>query len=127
MAPKNPYQPAGAVVEYLQTVFGGPFETRESYPLPVTTPFVAAQRNPERCQLTIMNTSDVDLWISTIPAAVVQKGIKLVAGSGFVTFNVVEDGVLPSMDWFGIALSNATFNLYVIEALRIRKFDPSQA
>lgn len=126
MAPANPYTPAGAVVEYLQSVFGGPFEPRETFPTPVTTPFDVAPRNPERCVLTIMNTSDVDVWVSTRQRSTVQQGIRLVAGSGFLSMNALEDGLLPSLDWFGIALTNATFNLYVVESVRIRKWDPSQ-
>jgi hypothetical protein len=65
MAPPNPYRPAGAVVEYLQSVFGGPFEDKESFPTPGVAPFQVCQRNPERCVVVFMNTFDVDVWIST--------------------------------------------------------------
>jgi hypothetical protein len=126
MAPSNPYKPAGAVVEYLQTVFGGPFEDKESFPTPGTAPFTVVQRNPERCVVAFMNTSDVDVWISTRQRSAVQQGIRLVAGTGFFSVNAVEDGILPSLDWFGISSGAAAFNMYVLESVRIRRFRPDE-
>ena len=108
----------GAVAEYLAKQFNGDVESPDSTVVVGTTPVEVAGGDGERVQLTLVNLSANTIYIAPTPAVSASRGIFLGANGGSVTMSVVEDGILPSLQWYALATAAAS-SLYVI---RVRRY-----
>lgn len=107
----------GAALDYLEKRFGGLVEARE---FPTTVGAAAVLIVPfstERVFLTLTNLGAADIYVapSTIPTA--NRGIRLTANGGLVSFTVEEDALMPCLEWQAYGLA-AGLILYTIEVKR---------
>lgn len=110
----------GAAIEYLKQTFGGSFDFDQSD----FTVGVALQNilpfNPERVMFTIMNLGATIISVSPDQLTTALHGLRLGPNGGVVSFNVRDDGVIPTLNWTAVS-DVAGGALYVIETYRISK------
>jgi len=107
----------GAVAEYLRDRFGGLLDAQKFDRSIGTTVGLAADRDPERVFLLLINLSANDIFVApdTVPST--THGIRLAANGGGFSTSVRDDGVLPSLEWNAIANAAAS-SLYVLTCKR---------
>lgn len=107
-----------AVAEYLARLFGGDIESPDATVSVGTSAVEVAGGDGERVQLTFVNLSANNIYIAPTPSVSSSRGILVGPNGGSVTMSVVEDGILPSLQWYALA-SAAASSLYVI---RVRRY-----
>lgn len=99
---------ATAAFEYLRANYGGDVEIKEGSTVTGVANVSILGTNAEAVTLNLVNGGAFDIyvwWDNTVSAS---KGIKLAANGGFLSLNVVDDAVLPTMDWHAVSPGGAS-------------------
>lgn len=100
--PGRPRFSQGAVADYLSRTFGGIFrEFTGNIPVDATVT-ICARRDNERVSLTLVNLGTTNIFIAPRPDVSNTMGIRLGPNGGTVSFSVVDDGILPALDWWAV-------------------------
>lgn len=59
--------------------------------------------DPERVTMTLINLGTTDIFVSPEVIVSTTRGIRLGANGGGVTMDAKEDGILQTLQWFGIS------------------------
>ncbi len=73
--------------------------------------------DPERVLIFILNLSANSVYVGLRETVSSTNGIILAASGGNVSFNAVEDGTLPTRQFFGVA-AGAASQLYILTLRR---------
>lgn len=93
----------GAAGEYLEEKYGGMFvESYRTFTVGLT-PVNLFPRDPERTSLVIVNHGNSPIWITCGVVPAVDAGIRVSVSGGSFTTNVLEDAVLPTLEWNAIS------------------------
>jgi hypothetical protein len=116
-------QPIGAVTEFLINRFGGLFDVKESTVSVGTAVAVIALGSVDRTTLTIVNHGAADIFVAPTGRVAATWGIRIFAGGGFLTMNVDEDGILPTLTWYAISggLANTVYVNQVVREHIVKK------
>lgn len=99
---------ATAAYEYLRATYGGDVEIKDGSTITGAGSVSILGGNPEAVTLSLVNTGANPCyvwWDNTVSA---NKGILLAANGGFLSLNVVDDAVLPTMDWHAVSPGGAS-------------------
>lgn len=111
---------SGVVGEYLARQFGGRFTYTVTRLSVGTTVSTVAKRDPERVFLLIMNTSVNTLKLSLENTVNTNQSIFVAPSGGMVSFNMVEDFIMPTLEFKGLATAGSSYG-YLIEVRRYAK------
>lgn len=108
------------IEEYLLKTFGGHFEV-ENVSVSVGTGLTeAAQGAGDRSVLIFINTSANTIYLLPDYAVSTTRGIVLNASGGFLSMNMAQDFVMPTLPWYAVA-SVAASTLTRISCRRYRR------
>jgi len=116
MADNNPPS-RGAVADFLAARYGGLISDRSRTVAAGLAVVTLCGNDPERVSLTFINLGAAEAYVSPEPNTSAALGIRLQANGGGVTFNLLEDSSLPSIEWTCLAAAAAN-NIYVLEVFR---------
>lgn len=97
--------------------FGGALNEDELNPVVGNVVEELLGGDPERVLIFILNLSANSVWVGLRETVSSTSGILLAASGGNVSFNAVEDGTLPTRQFFTIAASTGS-QLYVLTLRR---------
>lgn len=117
MAAATPPAPTGAALLLAQRQFGGALNEDEINPLVGTVVEELLGGDPERVLVFILNLSANSVHVGLRNTVSATNGILLAASGGNVSFNAVEDGTLPTRQFFVVAAA-AVSQLYVLTLRR---------
>lgn len=108
----------GAAMSYVEGIFGGPV-TEDDIPLSLSSGVVtrAVENDPERLSLTVINLGTNDVYMALDETVSSTYGIGVFASGGFASFNVRDDQLLPTREWWVISPNGAT-DLYILYTRR---------
>lgn len=115
-APPTP-APTGAALLLAQRQFGGALNEDEINPSVGTVVEELLGGDPERVLVFILNLSANSVHVGLRNSVSSTNGILLAASGGNVSFNAVEDGTLPTRQFFVVAAAAAS-QLYVLTLRR---------
>lgn len=122
MAPSK-YPILGAVMRYLNTMFGGFFRTVPTVVSVGTSVTQLVAFDSERTSLTIVNLSSNDVYVGPEEGVSATRGIRLAPSGGLLGVNVFQDTTLPMEGWWAVA-TGASSSVYVIAARRETEVTP---
>ena len=93
----------GAAAEYLSAQFGGSFDSPDTYPLIGTTPEKILTFSGDRVGLLVMNLSANEIHLGPTPEVSASQGMLLGPSGGSVSMSIVEDFMLPTLEWWAVA------------------------
>lgn len=102
----------GAALDYLQGRFGGFLREVSATPSIGTSVAVAAPSDPERLQLTFMNLSANIIYLHPRSSVSATNGLILPVG-GFLSMDVINDGLFPTLQWYALASGAASVLYYL--------------
>ena len=114
-APSPP--PRGAALLLAMRQFGGALNEDEINPLVGTVVEELLGGDPERVLVFVLNLSANSVFVGLRNTVSATNGILLAASGGNVSFNAVEDGTLPTRQFFVVAAAAAS-QLYVLTLRR---------
>jgi len=117
VAAATPPAPTGAALLLAQRQFGGALNEDEINPLVGTVVEELLGGDPERVLVFILNLSANSVHVGLRNTVSATNGILLAASGGNVSFNAVEDGTLPTRQFFVVAAA-AVSQLYVLTLRR---------
>ena len=79
-----------------------------------TTVTKVLEHNGDRVHFLVVNLGDYDVYISPSSRVSTSYGIKLSAHGGCVTFDVDDDGLVVTMDFYAVAESGSS-TLFIYE------------
>lgn len=97
----------GAALEWLEQTYRGPCREQDDVVTVGAVSALAIQRDPERVSLTIINLSADTVWLSPFNTGVTPRGIRLSASGGWMSVTLVDDAVLPTIEWHAIGAVGA--------------------
>ncbi len=97
--------------------FGGALNEDERNPLVGVVVEELLGGDPERVLIFILNLSANSIYVGLRETVSSTNGILLAASGGNVSFNAVEDGTLPTRQFFAVA-AGAASQLYVLTLRR---------
>lgn len=98
--------------------YGGLLTAEESVITVATTVTAIVGADPERVSLTLINLSSNTLSVSPQTSVSLTRGIILEANGGALVLDSELDGILPALNWFGIA-NLAAATVYRLSQSRI--------
>lgn len=102
---------ATAAYDYLRAQYGGDFEVKSGTVNATANNATVSGGNPEAATLTLVNSGPNPCYVWWDNTVAANNGVLLAANGGFLSMNVVEDAVLPCMDWHVVApTGNTTLN-----------------
>jgi hypothetical protein len=107
----------GAALDYLQSRFGGLLREREIDVTVGLAVAVAIPRDNERMSMTVMNLSANAVYLAPSSNVSATRCLRLAPNGGAISMNVDEDGLLPVVQWWGLA-AGAGSTLYVLAVRR---------
>lgn len=108
---------SGIVAAYLQKQYGGQFTIAVSNPATGATSAQLVKNNPDRAAMTIINVGANSVYLQPLSQQSGSTGIILGAAGGVVTMDMINDLILPSVEWWGVSPAGAS-SLTIIELLR---------
>ncbi len=117
MAAATPPGPRGAALLLAMRQFGGALNEDEINPVVGTVIEELLGGDPERVLVFILNLSANSVFVGLRNSVSSTNGILLAASGGNVSFNAVEDGTLPTRQFFVVAAAAAS-QLYVLTLRR---------
>ena len=111
---------AGAVVQWLQTQYGGAFQELETFPATAAGPASILGNDPNAGAVIFMNIGAQDVFLKLRQDLPAGTGIKLAAAGGLVGFSMRDDLTLATREWFAASPGGAG-QLYI---LRLSMFGP---
>lgn len=105
--------------------FGGALNEDEINPTVGTVVEELLGGDPERVLVFILNLSPNSVHVGLRNAVSATNGILLAASGGNVSFNAVEDGTLPTRQFFVVAAAAAS-QLYVLTLRRETQVAPGE-
>jgi hypothetical protein len=97
----------GIVGEILRAEYFGLFRPENVVrTLTLNVPTLVVPRNAERISLAIVCTGVQSVRIAPSNELVKTSGIILISGGGSLTTNIREDGMLPTEEWWAMALND---------------------
>lgn len=117
MAAATPPAPTGAALLLAQRQFGGALNEDEINPVVGTVVEELLGGDPERVLVFVLNLSANSVFVGLRNTVSATNGILLAASGGNVSFNAVEDGTLPTRQFFVVAAAAAS-QLYVLTLRR---------
>lgn len=111
----------GAAADFLAERFGGSLREVSSV---VVVGLAAGQLLPadnERIQVSFVNLGANDVFIDMTGAPSATRGIRLGPNGGLVSFNLEQDGLLPTLEWNAIA-TGAGNNVYAFGVRRETRY-----
>ncbi|OHB72323.1 MAG: hypothetical protein A2V70_19475 [Planctomycetes bacterium RBG_13_63_9] len=107
----------GAAIDYLQKEFGGNLDFN-NFDLVVDLALVQVLPfNPERIMFTLMNLGPTVITVSPDQRTSALHGLRLGPNGGFLSFNVRDDGIIPTLEWTAVG-DLAGGSLYVLNTFR---------
>jgi len=107
----------GAVFDYLQRLFQGSLQGRDSVLTVGTSMVQAADRDNERVALTLVNIGASTIFVGPTTQVSLTRGIRLGSNGGLITLSVDEDALLSALEWNAIS-DVAGGTLYIITVRR---------
>lgn len=107
----------GAVLEFLQSRFRGALAHTEEEFTVGTAVVEVAHGDAERVSLTFVNLAATTLYLAPSVNVSATHGIRLAANGGTVSLNVVDDSLLPALNWRAMG-SGADGALFVLSVRR---------
>ena len=107
----------GAALEYLRGRFKGDLGHREEDFTVGTAVIEVAHGDAERVSLTFVNLGATTLYIAPSINVSAAWGMRLAANGGTVSMNVVDDSLLPALNWRAMGSAPAGV-LYVLSVRR---------
>jgi hypothetical protein len=98
----------GAALDNLASRFAGILRTVEH--LTGVSELVAtklADRDPERVQIAFSNLGATAVVLAPSAAVALDQGFRVFGGGGSLSFNIIEDGDMPTLEWWGLAATEA--------------------
>ncbi len=117
MTAATPPAPRGAALLLAMRQFGGALNEDEINPTVGTVVEELLGGDPERVLVFILNLSANSVHVGLRNTVSATNGILLAANGGNVSFNAVEDGTLPTRQFFVVAAAAAS-QLYVLTLRR---------
>lgn len=117
MATPLPPGPRGAALVLAERMYGGALNEDERNPLVGTGVTELLGGDPERVLVFILNLSSQSLYIGLRQTVNPTNGILLSSTGGSVSFNAVEDGTLPTRQFFVFSPA-VDMQLYVLTLRR---------
>lgn len=116
----------GAALDYYERLYHGSMNVVEGQLVTGVTLRGLVANDTERVVLGFVNLGPTVIVIAPSALATLTRGILLEPNGGSVTFNVVEDALLPTLAWWGIG-NGAGGTLYMIGIRRDAAFAPEAA
>jgi hypothetical protein len=108
----------GIVGEVLRSEYFGLFRPEQAViALSLSVPTLILPRNAERISLAIICTGVQTIRVAPSNEIVKTAGILLISGGGAFTSNIKEDGILPTEEWWAMAL-NGDSSCYALAIVR---------
>ncbi len=117
MAAATPSAPRGAALVFAERQFGGALNEDERNPIINLAVEEILGGDPERVLVFILNLSADTVHVGLRNTVSATNGIILAASGGSVSFNAIEDGTLPTRQFFGIA-AGVGAQLYILTLRR---------
>ena len=117
MTTATPPAPRGAALLLAMRQFGGALNEDELNPVVGTVVAELLGGDPERVLIFILNLSANSVYVGLRETVSPTNGILLAASGGNVSFNAVEDGTLPTRQFFVVAASGGS-QLYILTLRR---------
>ncbi len=117
MVAVTPPAPRGAAMLLAMRQFGGALNEDERNPVVGVVVEELLGGDPERVLIFILNLSANSVHVGLRETVSSTNGILLAASGGNVSFNAVEDGTLPTRQFFVLATAPAS-QLYVLTLRR---------
>lgn len=117
MTVATPPAPRGAAMLLAMRQFGGALNEDERNPSVGTVVEELLGGDPERVLVFVLNLSANSVHVGLRETVSATNGILLAASGGNVSFNAVEDGTLPTRQFFVVAAAAAS-QLYVLTLRR---------
>ncbi len=93
----------GAAAQFLAERFKGIFRAVETQTTVGSTAVEIVPYDAERVALVVANHGAADVYMALTNEVSVTRGVRLAAGGGVMSVNVVDDGNLSAMSWWGIS------------------------
>lgn len=117
MAAATPPPPRGAALVFAERQFGGALNEDERNPIISTPAEELLGGDPERVLVFILNLGADTVHVGLSVAVSPTNGILLAASGGSVSFNAIEDGTLPTRQFFAIGPAIGS-QLYILTLRR---------
>jgi hypothetical protein len=108
---------AGAVLDFLESRFGGRLRERSTVVVVGTSIVNLTRYDGERVSLTLVNLGTNDVFFGPISDPSSSKGIRLGLSGGTFSVNVEQDSILPCLEYNAVS-SLAGQTLFVLEVRR---------
>ena len=109
--------PRGAALVFAERQFGGALNEDERNPVVGVAVAELLGGDPERVLVFFLNLSANSLHVGLRATVSATNGILLAANGGSVSFNVIEDGTIPTRQFFVVAAAAAS-QMYVLSLRR---------
>ncbi len=112
----------GAALDFLAKRFGGLLRDYSAVTTVGTSVVNIFGNDSERVFVAMTNLGASDLYVSPLNDVSSAKGILISANGGLVSFNVDEDGIMPTLEWWalGDAVGLTLFTIHVKRETLIR-------
>jgi len=110
------YEARGIVLDDLARRYGGIFREVITTPTIATLPIKVVTYNPERVALVVVNGGSQNKYLSPRENVSATNGITIPVLGGIWTINIIEDFILPSLEWWmiGTAVPQAPWILEIV-------------
>lgn len=104
---------SGVVGEYLAREFNGRYTFTRGNPTVTTGGGIILSRDPERVFVCIVNTGVNSVAVNFAQNAGSTNGVLLAPSGGLLSFNMVEDFVMPTLEFWARGISAASTVFWV--------------
>lgn len=117
MSAAQPLGPRGAALVFAERQFGGALNEDERNPVVDLAVEELLGGDPERVFVFILNLSPGTIFLGLRNTVSPLNGIILAASGGSVSFNAIEDGTIPTRQFF-VTAQFAVSQMYVLSLRR---------